>query len=86
MSLQLSLILIAYVDQLSFLSDNRGSVGEIMLKTIDVTLNEQQVALVLGMIWECREHDIFDESESELVKYTEALFADLENKLYSQGA
>jgi hypothetical protein len=57
-----------------------------MLKTIDVTLNEQQVALVLGMIWQCREHDIFDESESELVKYTESLFADLENKLYSQGA
>lgn len=57
-----------------------------MLKTIDVTLNEQQVALVLGMIWECREHGIFDESETNLVNYTETLFEQLENELYSQGA
>ena len=56
-----------------------------MLKTTDVTLNEQQVALVLGMIWECRERGIFDESEAELVRYTERLFEDLENELYSQG-
>ena len=55
-----------------------------MLKTTDVTLNEQQVALVLGMIWECRERGIFDESETELVNYTERLFEDLENELYSQ--
>jgi hypothetical protein len=83
MSLQLSRV---SVDQLSFLSDNRVSIGECMLKTIDVTLNEQQVSLVLGMIWECREHGIFDESETNLVNYTERLFEDLENELYSQGA
>lgn len=57
-----------------------------MLKTIDVTLNEQQVALVLGMIWYGKRLGIFDESEQELVKNTESLFCDLETNLFSQGA
>lgn len=53
-----------------------------MLKTIDVTLNEQQVSLVLGMIWEGRKSGLFDESEKELVDFTEMLFEELENEMY----
>lgn len=55
-----------------------------MLKKVDVTLNEQQVSLVLGMIWHCRKNGTFDESELDLVDFTEMLFCDLENEIYNQ--
>lgn len=55
-----------------------------MLKTRDVTLNEQQVSLVLGMIWEMRRERLFDESDLELVNYTEKLFEDIENEMYNE--
>lgn len=55
-----------------------------MLKTVDVTLNEQQVSLVLGMIWEMRREHLFDENDLELVNYTEKLFEDIENEMYNE--
>lgn len=55
-----------------------------MLKTIEVTLNEQQVSLVLGMIWEMRRERLFDENDLELVNYTEKLFEDIENEMYNE--
>lgn len=56
-----------------------------MLKTIDVTLNEQQVSLVLGMIWYGKKLGIFDESEDALVSQTESLFEGLENEMYQDS-
>lgn len=53
------------------------------MKTIDVTLNEQQVSLVLGMIWHCRQNGTFDDSEALLVSVTENLFEDLENEMFN---
>lgn len=52
------------------------------MRKIAVTLTEQQVSLVLGMIWHCRKNGTFDESEYTLVSETDELFMDLENELY----
>lgn len=52
------------------------------MRKIAVTLTEQQVSLVLGMIWHCRQNGTFDESEATLVSETESLFEDLENEMY----
>ena len=52
------------------------------MKEITVTLTEQQVSLVLGMIWHGKKLGIFDESEDALVAETESLFCDLENGMY----
>lgn len=53
------------------------------MKTIDVTLNEQQVSLVLGMIWEMRRERLFSESDLEVVNSTERLFESLENEIFN---
>jgi len=55
------------------------------MKEITVTLNEQQVSLVLGMIWHGKKLGIFDESELDLVNDTESLFCSLENDIYNLG-
>ena len=54
------------------------------MKMINVTLNEQQVSLVLGMIYEGRKSGLFDESELDLVDFTEMLFEELENEMYNE--
>jgi hypothetical protein len=54
------------------------------MKKVTVTLSEQQVSLVLGMIWHCRQNGTFDESEATLVSETNELFMDLEDEIFSQ--
>lgn len=53
------------------------------MKKITVTLTEQQVSLVLGMIWHCNKNGTFDESEETLVSETHELFCDLENEMFN---
>ena len=52
------------------------------MKKITVTLTEQQVSLVLGMIWHGENLGIFDESEDTLVAETKAAFEDMENEMF----
>ena len=56
------------------------------MKKVTVTLTEQQVSLVLGMIWHCRKNGTFDESEETLVSETNVQFMDLEDEIYLQYA
>ena len=53
------------------------------MRKVTVTLTEQQVSLVLGMIWHCDKLDIFDESEATLVSETNELFMDLDDEIFS---